>query len=291
MVTAGEQDYLLRFNHASERTVETIVAELAFIEHLSACGVRVARPLPSLAGNLVESVMTDLGLFHSVLFEFLPGQTRELDELDMQSIEAWGQALGQVHQASQGLKIEGRLDWSGQINLLRQIVPPSETVVWREAAIIEALLVNLPRSSASYGLIHYDFEPDNQVWSEEGIGIFDLDDCAYEWYAMDLSNALCSELFDDRIERFDFSDIRLQGFIKGYRSVRNIDEQEVRWMPLFLRLDNLVAFARIYRSITDDPLEHEPQWTVDLRLKLGKELDKLRAGFQDYPVRDFLPGF
>jgi Ser/Thr protein kinase RdoA (MazF antagonist) len=150
MVTAGEQDYILRFNHASERTVETIVAELAFIEHLSVCGVRVARPLPSLAGNLVESVMTDLGLFHSVLFEFLPGQTRELDELDLQSIEAWGQALGQVHQASQGLKIEGRLEWSSQIDLLRQIVPPSETVVWREAAIIEALLVNLPRSSASY---------------------------------------------------------------------------------------------------------------------------------------------
>ena len=280
----------MRFNHASERTVEYLAAELAFIERLAGRGLRVARPLPSQAGNLVESAMTEIGLFHSVLFEFLPGQRRELDELDMQSIEAWGRALGQVHQVSQGLKIGGRLDWSGQIDLLRQIVPKSERVVWREAAAVEELLVNLPTSSASYGLIHYDFEPDNLVWSEEGIGFFDLDDCAYDWYAMDISNALCSELFDDRIERFDLSDFRLQGFIKGYRSVRNINEQELRWMPLFLRLDNLTAFTRVYRSIADDPLENEPRWMVDLRLKLSQELDKLRASFQGYPVRDFLPG-
>ena len=150
-VKAGEQDYLLRLNHASERTVEYIAAELAFIEHLAGRGLRVARPLPSQAGNLVESVMTEMGLFHSVLFEFLPGQRRELDDLDVQSIEAWGRALGRLHQASQGFKIEGRSDWSDQLNLLRQIVPPSESVVWREAAVVEELLVNLPSSLPATG--------------------------------------------------------------------------------------------------------------------------------------------
>jgi Ser/Thr protein kinase RdoA (MazF antagonist) len=72
-----------------------------------------------------------------------------------------------------------------------------------------------------------------------------VDDCAYSWFAIDVSNALSSELLDDRLDRFDFNDPRPQWFLEGYRAVRPMDEEQVSWMPLFLRLDNLVAFARV----------------------------------------------
>jgi Ser/Thr protein kinase RdoA (MazF antagonist) len=289
-IRADGQDYLLRFNHASERQIEHIAAELAYIEHLAGNGIRVARPLPSLAGRLIESVSTPMGLFHGVLFEFLSGRRLDLADLDAKAIRHWGRALGQMHGASEGLKIEGRPGWQAQIAMIRALVPTSEILVWQETGAVEENLRKLPIHATNYGLIHFDFEPDNIVWVGEEIGIYDLDDCVYGWFVMDASNALSSELYDDRLESFDFTEPRLVWFLEGYRSVRSLSEQEVKWMPLLLRLDNLVAFARVYRSISDDPVGNEPEWTVNLRQKLSRELDKLRDSFRHYPIRDFVPG-
>ena len=289
-VLAGEREYLLRFNHASERQPEFIAGELAYIEHLAGRGVHVARPQPSLAGSLIESVTIPMGTFHGVLFEFLSGKHLNAEEMDAGAIERWGRALGEMHRASEGLKIPGRPDWSGQIEMVRQIVPRIETAVWKELDATEEMLHALPLTDANFGLIHYDFEPDNLVWADDEIGIFDLDDCAYEWLAMDISNALMSEFFDDRVERVDLADPRVQLFLKGYRSVRQMDEMEVRWMPLFLRLDNLVAFARVHRSISDGPMRDEPEWTTNLRQKLSRELDKYRESFQKHPIGKFSKG-
>jgi Ser/Thr protein kinase RdoA (MazF antagonist) len=290
IVKAEGRNYLLRFNHESERQAAFIAAELAFIAHLAARGVRVARPLPSLAGRLMESVPTPFGLCHGALFEFLPGEQLELEALDPEKIRRWGRALGEMHRAGEGLKIGGRPDWSAQLDWLRQVVPRRETLVWREADAVAERLQALPRSDANFGLIHYDFEPDNLVWSGAEIGIFDLDDCAYSWFAMDIVNALGSELFDDCIGRFDFTNPRLQGFLEGYRSARPIDDAELQWAPLFLRLDNLIAFARVYRSIAAGPVADEPQWTTDLRQKLQRMLDKYREAFQNYPIATQAPG-
>ncbi len=289
LVKAGGQKYLLRFNHASERQVKYIAGELAYIERLASRGIRVARPLPSLPGNLIESVETPMGLFHCALFEFLDGEHREMEALDETALKAWGRALGEMHRAGEGFKVEGQPGWQDQIALIRELVPHSETLVWQEVESVEKKLQALPIDQTNYGLIHFDFEPDNIVWLEGGIGIYDLDDCAYGWFVMDISNALSSELFDDRLERFNPAEPRMGWFLDGYRAARQVGEDELKQMPLFLRLDNLLAFARVYRSIVEMPLENEPEWTADLRVKLGKELDKYRESFQNYPVRDLLP--
>ncbi len=277
-------DYLLRFNHSSERQPETIAGELGYIEHLAGQGICVSRPMRSLAGKLIESVSTPLGVFHCVLFEFMPGEELELEELDETAIRRWGQSLGKVHVASETCPVKGRPGWQDQMSMIREFVPLNEVLVLREAEALEKKLQMLPTSNAYYGLIHFDFEPDNIVWSDGNIGIFDLDDCAYDWYAMDISNALSSGLFEDQIELFDTADTRFRLFVEGYRSVRNIEEQEIKWMPLFLRLDNLISFARICRSIAGQPIENEPEWMLKLRQKLDQSLNKYRDSFLRYPI-------
>jgi Ser/Thr protein kinase RdoA (MazF antagonist) len=227
-----------------------------------------------------------MGIFHGVLFEFMPGKRLEFNELDAIAIERWGRALAQIHQASQGYKISGRMDPSSQIDMIRQIMPKSETTVWKEVDAAEELLRGLPASDENYGLIHFDFELDNLAWKDDEIGCFDLDDCAYEWFVMDISNAIMRELFDNQIERFDLTEKKLQLFLKGYRSVRRLDDEELKWLPLFLRFDNLITFARVYRSIAEGPEGQEPEWTVELRRKLSRELDKLRRGFQFTPIQE-----
>jgi len=45
MFTRGDQPCILRFSHASERTADAIHAELAYLDHLAAREVPVARPI------------------------------------------------------------------------------------------------------------------------------------------------------------------------------------------------------------------------------------------------------
>ena len=75
---AGGQRYFLRCNHAEERTVEYLHAELAFLRHLAAAGIRVALPVTSVNGHEVESLQTEVGLLHAVVFAAMPGLREKL---------------------------------------------------------------------------------------------------------------------------------------------------------------------------------------------------------------------
>ena len=89
--------YILRFTHAGERTAAAIQAELAFLQHLAARGVPVARPIRSLAGRMVESIATPLGVFHAAVFERLLGWQFDISDLALTQFAHWGHALGALH--------------------------------------------------------------------------------------------------------------------------------------------------------------------------------------------------
>jgi Ser/Thr protein kinase RdoA (MazF antagonist) len=285
-VKADERDYVLRFNHDSERRVDYVVAELEYIQLLAQHGMRVARPVRSLNESYIESVPTILGVFHAVLFEALSGEQLEFDALDAQDFERWGRALAEVHTASQGLQVK-RPGWRGHIAMARRTIPESETGAWQELAVLDKRLNQLPFGRADFGLIHYDFELDNILWRQGKAAVFDFDDCAYYWLVADIVYAL-RDLYSDCLARFDFQDSRFLAFLGGYRSLRRLEDSELGRIPLFLRLHNLVAFARIYRSIADGPCVDEPEWAAALRERLGGKLDQFREDFLDYPVSSFL---
>jgi len=48
----------------------------------------------------------------------------------------------------------------------------------------------LDRTRDNFGLIHFDFELDNLCWEDALIQMLDFDDCAYHWYAADITYAL-----------------------------------------------------------------------------------------------------
>ena len=73
-IKAEDRKYFLRFNHSSERTTSFIAAELDYIMHLREKGINANTPVKSLAGNYIESVETEIGLIHGVVFEGLPGE-------------------------------------------------------------------------------------------------------------------------------------------------------------------------------------------------------------------------
>jgi len=268
VIKAEDRKYFLRFNHSSERTTEFIKAEIKYLQYLRGKGVNVNKPLLSLAGRYVESVSTKLGILHVVLFEAVPGSHIKIDDLDLKGFEDWGKALGELHNASAGYKAGGIPSWRDQVAYTRKTLPESDTVVLKELSVVEEALEGLQADESNYGLIHYDFELDNIRWQDGVPGFMDFDDCVYHWYAADIIIAI-SELFDDKVNKVDVEDEQFQAFLRGYRSTRPVKDEDLANISYFLRLDKLYTYARVYRSIEDGPIEDEPQWTTNLRQKLG----------------------
>ena len=272
-VVYGEKIYFLRFNHETERSTERIEAELRYISRLIDRGINANVPIPSLSGNLVESVDTGLGVFNAVLFKKVPGVNIETEDLDTNGFKLWGQALARIHEAGEGQASSGAPSWFDHLNAIRSIAKDNP-VLRSEVKKLENVLVQY-NQTANYGLVPFDFEMDNINWVGDSPGFMDFDDFCYHWHAADIAYAL-RDLYDDRMTGFDPDDSRFRSFIEGYRGVKSISDEELERIPVFIRLHNLYMYSRIQRSIGRET--EGPDWVVSLR-------DKLRSKNESY-LRD-----
>jgi Ser/Thr protein kinase RdoA (MazF antagonist) len=274
--TRHRQGYL-RFNLLEQRPKTLINGEMNYLLTLKHKGIRMVGYIPSLIGQQVEKIKTELGTFSAVMFKVMPGEHLALERLDLISFGRWGRLLGEVHQIIEQSTMKDRPTWADHIDQTRQELPPTETAVLAELEAINEKLQSLPQDQASYGVIHYDFELDNLLWHQDQPGIIDCDHCAYYWFVADIAYAL-RDLFDDRADHVDLTDERFRAFVNGYRSVRTMSEDELQLIPLLLRLHNLVSMGRLYASLGAGPADDEPQWMTDLRQKFHNKLAYYRAG-------------
>ena len=274
-VESSGQTYYLRFNHSSERIPEKIEAEIQFILYLREKGVNANKPVLSLLGNYVESIPTELGVFHAVLFEAVLGEHLESSDLDLQGFHRWGQALGELHEASVGYSSGFIPSWRDTVAYIRGLLPDDDIIVRNELDRVASALDELPVDESCYGVIHYDFEMDNICWKDDVPGFMDFDDCVYQWYAADIVYAL-RDLYDDKISQINLEDEKFQSFLDGYRSIRRIHDVNLEKLPLHFRLHNLHSYARIHWSIIDGPIDDEPRWVTNLRAKLTQSNSEYR---------------
>jgi Ser/Thr protein kinase RdoA (MazF antagonist) len=161
---------------------------------------------------------------------------------------------------------------------VEQQLPAHEQAARHMLTILERQVATLPTSAQTFGLIHYDFELDNLLWDDQRVSIVDLDDCAGYWFVADIAFAL-RDLFDDHAERIDVTDARLHAFVTGYREIRAVTDEELRQLPLFLRIHNLVSFTKLLRAADIDDVAAAPAWVVDLQAKLLRKAHIYREGF------------
>ena len=262
-VAHRRSSYFLRFNHETERSIGQIEAELKYIRRLIDHGINANVPVPSLSGNLVESVDTGLGVFHAVLFEEVPGVHIESDDLDINGFRLWGEALGRVHEAGDGQEISGAPSWSDHLDSIRSITEDNP-VLLSEVGKLDNALGGYDQEG-NYGLIPFDFEMDNIKWVGDSPGFMDFDDFCYHWHSADIAFAL-RDLFGDRMTDFDPDDPRFKSFIAGYREVKGIPDGELERIPVFIRFHNLHMYSRIQRASEGEV--YETEWVVNLRSRL-----------------------
>jgi Ser/Thr protein kinase RdoA (MazF antagonist) len=271
--------YFLRFADSGERSREAIEAEVDLLGRLARAGIAVATPVPSRHGTLVETIATDQGIFHAVVFAGLEGSQLALRDLDESRFRAWGATLAKLHSAlaaHSGPHSLARRSWREHLELASTYIPAEEPAMRRELEQVVSALGTLPVDRHNYGLVHGDFELDNLVWYDQTIGMMDFDDCTHSWYAVDIALAL-RDLF---VEGVDLDDRSFHEFVRGYAAHRPVNEKMLARIPLFLRMGNLLHYAWLARAL-DLPGDREyPAWLEALRHKVRGRMEAYRASLE-----------
>jgi Ser/Thr protein kinase RdoA (MazF antagonist) len=276
-----EKTYFLRLSDTSIKKRDLLEAEMDLLNYLAGQDLRVVVPVRANNDAYVETVETELGTFHAVVFEALPGKQFETEELPRDDYFLWGSALGELHQVFKIMPEkykQGRDSWRDQLAAVAEKLPESEMAAKAELQKIYEWASIKEATSGNFGLIHYDFELDNLRWENKEIGILDFDDSVSHWYAADIAYAL-KDLFK---ERLDLDNDSVKKFLNGYHSETELDVRELEDMSWFMRMHHLVTFTKLLDAvdISESELEEQPEWLIHLIKKLETYISNYRASFE-----------
>lgn len=248
----GENLCFLRLCPAEEKPEGRVEEEIEFIEYLIAHDFPAMEPVPAVSGKKCRTISTKWGSYRMSAFKSVPGASLEDTEMTPDIVREYGAALGRLHNLSEGFapiaKRPSLEETAREIreNLPGNLVPALQKVMDE--------LSEIPRTAENFGLVHYDFEPDNVFFHPETgrISVIDFDDSMYHFYAADVAQALDSIPEDVR-----------PTFLEGYRSARKFTDEMEKTNPLMLRFIALRSASRLNHCLSSNP-PSRPEWLENL---------------------------
>ncbi|MEL7013709.1 MAG: phosphotransferase [Pseudomonadota bacterium] len=200
---------------------------------------------------------------HMVLFHFIEGSAPEETGDLSPGFETLGKIAAQCHHHASGwTKPAGfdRMTWDEEA-----VFGPGATWGdWRAAPgvtsefrplleqvehVVSARLQSFGKSKDRFNLIHADMRLANLIIAPEGIRLIDFDDCGWGWFLYDFAAAISFLEDDPRIPALKAA------WLRGYRSLRALSEEDAAEMDSFIMLRRIALLAWIGSHI-DAP---EPQ--------------------------------
>lgn len=266
-----DQTRVLRISYRPDRSVETIQAELHFVNYLAEGGVRVSRPVPSDNGNLIEVIYAAGIPF--IVASFVKGRGKRVPDNGYRYREGapieeyfqnWGQVLGQMHRLakkyqplSEAIRRPEWHTWETDHGFAYGERLP---IIKEKYDQLIAELYALPKDVDSYGLIHNDFNDGNFTvdYDNGDITVFDFDDSCYFWYIYDLACAweggIGRVMSRPLAERIAFMDHYMEQVMIGYTRENTLSDDWLNRLPLFLRLIQMQELMH-YAQYLDEPDE------------------------------------
>ncbi len=273
-VTDASGDYALRIKRPGYRQRYEIESELMWMAALDRAGILVPRPVPSLAGQLLEQVDG-----HQVdLLTWMPGQT--LGSLLTTCSEAQagelmrrlGRSMARLHAASDTWikpAYFSRVAWDAD-GLVGQT--PLWGRFWEHpklSAENKALLEDFRsraaqdllriKDSLDHGLIHADLVRENVLVSDGEMGILDFDDGGWGYRQFDIATSLLKLL-----DAPNFNGLK-DSLLQGYQSIRTIDTESI---DLFLSLRAVTYVGWIIPRLGENSAAERSIRYVDTALKV-----------------------
>jgi Ser/Thr protein kinase RdoA (MazF antagonist) len=260
----------LRYCPLSEKSLESVEAEIHFIHYLRSHDFPALEPLLNTQQQWVLSKNSSWGEYLASAFKKVDGNQVSQLPLTDELIFQYGSCLGRLHHLSSGYVPDSSKRWNHEqvfawIDQQFHRLSVAESAK-RECRNLELLFSRFSRNVQNYGLIHYDFEMDNTFYDEEKgkIWVIDFDDSMYHWYQMDIENAW--ESLQEPMITEDLAQKKLC-FLEGYQSHHPIDPQLSLHKDAFSRFSRLYTYARLKDTLYEE-IENEPDWMSRIRSKL-----------------------
>ena len=279
--TRNGEIHLLRFCPTSEKITDNLIAELEFIAYLRNNDYPALESVLSITGEELVQKSTPWGEYFASAFKRVRGT--QLSDLPLENdlLVAYGSALGQLHKLSSQYTAPVTKRWTHTEVLawVEKILTSisTEAAALQELEYLRGKFSQFPVNVESYGLIHYDFELDNVFYDSQtkSCSVIDFDDAMYHWYVMDIEQALDS--LKGEVAESEFQQTETL-FLEGYKTNFAIVPELFDSRLLFRRFANLYGYARVLRAM-QETWENEPEWLLQLRIKLNGALRKRSAYF------------
>ena len=266
-----DQPRILRISYRSDRPIALIQAELHFVNYLADNGMRVARPMPSEAGNLVEVIPAAGIPFIAVAFAKGRGMRvpdngyRYREGIPIKEyFQNWGRTLGQMHRLTKTYQPPSasirRPEWFAWEYYSGFPYGERLPAIQKKYDELIAELHALPKDVDSYGLIHNDFNDGNFTvdYDNGDMTVFDFDDSCYFWFMYDIACAweggIGRAMFRPLAERKGFMDRYMEQVLSGYNRENTLSDEWLARLPLFLRLVQMQELMH-FAQYLDDPDE------------------------------------
>jgi Ser/Thr protein kinase RdoA (MazF antagonist) len=234
----------------------------------------VVKPLPSLRGQLTETVPTAHGLMVAMLVPAAVGVEVAVEELTVERAAAWGESLGRLHREGctrlpvpQASVPEARPDVdAGQKEAAAPDPARREDPLTHVIRELTDAIGQQDPATHSRGVCHGDFELDNLRFGPDGPVFFDTDEAHEGWLAGDVALAVrdLTGVTPDSEPR----PALLDAFLSGYRNIRTFTKEEEQALPLH----SLAASARLVHGLASvldaGGRGDEPEWVQDLHCSI-----------------------
>jgi len=269
----------LRLSPAEEKPYNDVTSESEIISWLIGSGYPAMKPVPMKDGSFSRVLDSRFGTYNVSCFECVPGETLDDAEGTPEVIKGYGRTLGALHKLIRDypnpqIRRDHNALMDEAYNRLTEYGAPD--CVMREYGAVKRGLSLLPIDSSVYGIVHYDFEPDNVLYDAEtgAFGVIDFDDSIRCWFALDAVRAL-DALDEVSVETAHAEAERL--FLEGYRQESPFTDAQYDSLPLMRRLVALQQYAEI-KYVLSEGVEDEPEWMTQIRGTLTSRLREIETG-------------
>ncbi len=247
----GGRRFLLRLHDPARHAPALVASELQWLAHLTAdTELILPRPVRNRRGQTVTVVEAPPG--HETvctLLRWVEGEPLGGAFTDEHARQA-GEVMARLHASAfrppPGFAREvcDAAYFARCLELLlaacgEELAPDDVRAMQHGTRALTALVRRLPRTPATFGLIHADFHPGNYVMHGDELRVIDFGRCAFGYHAFDIATAL------------ELDEARRNAFLAGYASIRPWPPGLERHHDAFVcltYLDNLGFLATIGRE-------------------------------------------
>ncbi|CRK82823.1 phosphotransferase enzyme family protein [Neobacillus massiliamazoniensis] len=284
--TTGEK-YILRVGRPLYHSKTEIESELEWLKLINKhSSIKVSLPIVGENGEYVQEVEDENISHFCALFTFLEGDApNEENEHDLISqFEVLGDITAQLHEYSilnrHQLQQMKRIEWDytsilgtkpkwGRWQDGLAMTDDRLELFEKVSEKIKQRLALFGKSQSRYGLIHSDLRLANLLVDGQQIKIIDFDDCGFGWYLYDLATSLSF------IEHKPYIPTLINAWLKGYRKVRSLSQEEELEIPTFILMRRLQLIAWVGSRHNETTRELGSAFTEETDELAKKYLEKM----------------